>query len=148
MSSNNNIILLSVLLGLIFSACKGDGSTTSHNQSVEMTDQVPSSFMMFYDQFHRDSSFQMNHISFPLPHQGDQTPWDKETWFLHKPFNNLGDEYLRSFANFEGIISERIIHKSGLFEMNRRFAELNGAWHLIYYTVKQEQGDWKKDTLH
>ncbi len=149
MSLNNKIIFLLLAISLLFASCKADKTAAANAASeVEMTDQVPSSFMMFYDQFHRDSTFQMNRISFPLPSQADNTPWLKENWSLHRPFNNLGDEYLRSFANFSGIITERIIHKSGLFEMNRRFAELGGHWHLIHYSVKQEQGEWKNDTIN
>ncbi len=150
MLSKNKSYKILILLGLVISilpSCK-QSEQAAPTREVEINDQVPADFLNFYDRFHQDSSFQINRISFPLPQQKSGIPWDKERWILHKPFTNLGNEYLRSYANFEGIINERIIHKSGLFEMNRRFAKLSGDWHLIYYTIDQtEQSDWSEDSI-
>lgn len=146
MQLRNSYLALSVLFVVLLASCKSDKPTSSREVTID--EQVPADYLNFYDRFHQDSAFQIEHIVFPLPQMDDGTPWLKDQWILHKAFVNLGNEYLRSFANFEGIINERIIHKSGLFEMNRRFAKISNEWHLIYYTVRQTtQSDWESDTI-
>jgi ribosomal protein L20A (L18A) len=99
-------------------------------------------FEKFYEQFHVDSIFQMNHIVFPLegrPAMKDSIPvpsdfrWQKNDWVMHKTYDDMGGTFSRSFTNFNNIIIEEISDASGEFTMVRRFSKLNGVWHLIFY---------------
>lgn len=103
-----------------------------------------SDFDAFYSKFHRDSLFQIEHITFPLeglPANADSAAlnddnfrWQKEDWQMHKPFDSKNGEFEVEFSSFgEDLIIEKVIHKSGTYGMLRRFARISGEWHLIYY---------------
>lgn len=103
---------------------------------------LPEGFHEFYDQFHTDSTYQMEHITFPLAgHQpaADSSSalaphsWQAESWKLHKPFNDFGGTFTRTFTNYDGIVTEMIDGSNGAFRIVKRYAILNGEWHLIYY---------------
>jgi len=140
-------LLSLIVCFVVFISCK---NTTNSNDLVLIddivNDDIPSSFLEFHDRFHRDGQFQMSRIIFPLPGNENKTTWLEEDWKLHRPFNNIGNEYRRSYSNFGGIITERIIHESGLFEMKRRFAQVNKEWHLIHYSLKTDDIEIVVDT--
>lgn len=103
-----------------------------------------SDFDAFYSKFHRDSLFQMEHITFPLeglPANADSLAlntndfrWQKENWQMHKPFDSKEGEFDIEFSSFgQDLIIEKVMHKSGTYGMLRRFARISGEWHLIYY---------------
>ncbi|MEE9439932.1 MAG: hypothetical protein V3V14_13075 [Saprospiraceae bacterium] len=102
---------------------------------------LPSDFYSFYDNFHSDSIFQLDHILFPLQGMGANIDsagiypktWQQETWKLHRAFNNQAGTFERSFTNVNGIITEFISANGGLFSMEKRYTKLNNSWHLIYY---------------
>ncbi len=140
---------ISLFLGLcLLVACK-QANDPNRLVSVDeiINDEIPSSFLEFHNLFHNNVDFQLSRIIFPLPGNENNTKWEKEGWVQHKPFNNIGNEYRRSYSNFQDIITERIIHTSGLFEMNRRFAKIDGDWHLIFYEVKQPEVGIDVDTM-
>jgi hypothetical protein len=99
--------------------------------------------MAFYEKFHLDSTYQMSHIIFPLegyPAVTDSNQyvpkdfkWQKDKWIIHKPYNDGGGEFSRSFLNFNNIITEEISDASGQFTMVRRFSKMDNDWYLIYY---------------
>lgn len=134
-----------ILVFTLLASCKN--KPVQNVEHVNITDQIPSSFFSFYDRFHNDKAFQIERIIFPLPSKPDGSSWLKDDWVYHIPFNNIGNEYHRSYANFENIINERTLHKSGLFEMNRRFAMIQEEWHLIYYSVRNESQGWEQDSV-
>lgn len=101
-------------------------------------------FEDFYKRFHWDSTFQMSRINFPLeglPQDADSLTitnddflWQKDTWKMHRGFEDLKNDFKQEFIPFgTDIITERIIHVSGTVGMIRRFARLDGKWYLIYY---------------
>ena len=112
-------------------------------QTKEESPELPDDFQTFYDKFHTDTAFQLSHIIFPL--QGypavtdsaqyvpENFTWAKEKWILHRPFDNAGGEFKRSFLNFNDIITEEISDRSGQFKMLRRFSKMDNEWFLIYY---------------
>jgi hypothetical protein len=59
--------------------------------------------------------------------------WQKDKWIIHKPYNDGGGEFSRSFLNFNNIITEEISDASGQFTMVRRFSKMDNDWYLIYY---------------
>lgn len=100
-------------------------------------------FLTFYDRFHRDSLYQMTHIQFPLeglPSNADSTTlarqdfhWQENDWVLMKEFNTeVGFE--RTFTPLtETLIVEQIVHESGRYGLQRRWAKQGKEWYLIYY---------------
>ena len=137
----NNILLLIVLFFLVCSCKKETG------RQLQISEDIPGSFLSFYEKFHRDSFYQMEHIIFPLeglPQDSDSTfqtnnyYWSKEDWIIHGPFDDKGGTFQRSFLNIDNIILEKIFNNNRNFEMERRFAELQGEWHLIYYAAMQK----------
>ena len=47
--------------------------------------------------------------------------------------NDHNGTFERTFTNLEGIVTEKISARDGLFTMEKRYAKLDGIWHLIYY---------------
>lgn len=124
------LLCLSVCLMM---SCK---QAAPSNPPVEEIVEIPEDFVPFYQAFHSDSLYQMEHILFPLKGQSDSTQWSQADWVMHHPIDNSSGEFRRSLDNFQGIIIETITHDKGLFNMVRRFAKLGDDWHLIYYNVK------------
>lgn len=104
---------------------------------------LPADFETFYEKFHKDTAYQIAHIVFPLEgepakKEDGSAPdpnfkWQKNTWLMHKPYDDMGGTFSRSFLSFNDIVTEEIADGTGQFTMTRRFAKLDGAWHLIYY---------------
>lgn len=103
---------------------------------------LPDDFHTFYDQFHTDSLYQLDHVVFPLSgvvQEGDtiltivEKQWLKKDWKMHKPFDTHGGTFERTFTNSDGIITETIVGNGGMFSLEKRYSKLAGEWHLIYY---------------
>lgn len=116
--------------------------TTIAPEATPTESALPADFHAFYDQFLTDSLYQMSHISFPLQgikksqdttKVGEEGIWQPEDWKLHKPFNDFGGTFERSFTNDSGIVTEYITGNGGMFSLEKRYAKLAGEWHLIYY---------------
>src|SRR5690606_39402780 len=101
-------------------------------------------FDTFYMRFHRDTAYQMAHITFPLeglpPDAVNATEslesyrWQRADWQPHQLFND--PDYARTFRNKDDLmIEETLRHKSGEFGMLRRFAKMGDDWFLIYYAA-------------
>jgi len=112
---------------------------------TEQTAYNASEFQTFYDQFHKDSLFQVNHITFPLeglPPQADSLTfvkgyrWQKEDWRMQKPIDTSSGEFSKTYSNLgSDMIIEHITHETGQFGIQRRFAKIGGEWNLIYYAA-------------
>lgn len=126
--------------GLLVS-CKSDKNAAKI--SVQEQVEIAEDFLKFYEDFHTDTVFQMNHIMFPLAGQPNEVgdgftlegpfTWEKEYWVLHRPFDDMGGTFERGFDEFSGIITEIIKSRDGQFSMIRRFSKINNEWMLIYY---------------
>lgn len=112
----------------------------------EKEDKVMKDFQVFYDAFHQDTSFQMEHIIFPLegiPAGADSIIaskekyfWQKEDWVCHKPYDFENGEFSHQFIRYsDDLIAERIEHNTGSYGMLRRFAKYDDEWYLIYYAA-------------
>lgn len=125
-------------MGLLLLACKSK-KTNEQNATVEQENVVAleRGFVEFYEQFHMDSMFQLDHVLFPLTNQTDEpvTEWNKENWIIHKPFNSFDNLYKREFEVFGTIVEETIIDANGFFKMVRRYAKISDKWQLIFYKV-------------
>jgi hypothetical protein len=99
-------------------------------------------FDLFYTRFHSDSTFQMNHILFPLegvPESSDTMRyengfrWETTDWVLHHAFNPHDTAFHRQFSLLDSsLVIEKIYHKMSSMRLERRFA-FNEEWKLIYY---------------
>lgn len=132
------------ILGLLFFFTRGKmNQNTSDSESIEneVFGGIPDDFLEFYNRFHEDSIYQLDHISFPLKGfkvieevgGGETYTYVKEEWVSHKPFDDMGGTFNRSFEEFGGIVAETIVANGGQFRSVRRFAKLSGEWNLIFY---------------
>ena len=107
---------------------------------------LPADFLEFYDRFHKDSAFQMQHITFPLDgairapeSNGDSLipyRWRMNKWQLHHEYDNYNNIFTRKFIIYnQDLIIEQITGVNDLFKMERRFGKLSDGWNLIYYSV-------------
>ncbi len=149
-------LLITGLIG--FSACKNqqkpatDGAIVPE-QTLQSTAGLPQDFVDFYDKFHQDSLFQMEHIVWPL--QGDKSvqvdsfryekkniQWQQADWRMQRIDYNPND-YLRELQTLgDMMIIERIMTKSANYGVERRFAKQpDGSWALIFYSDMQERGN-------
>ncbi len=132
------IFLLTFIAGLLSTGCKNESNT------IDVSDpDIPQDFSHFYISFHSDSSFQMNHILFPLEgHPAadtsyvdpDDFKWQKETWKLHNFDHFDADQFdVNRKITDSTLITEVITDKVSGFGIKRRFAKFNDDWFLIYY---------------
>ena len=133
--------------------CKTEGNNTSDttgSSREQAKNELPRDFLDFYDKFHADSAYQVDHITWPLrgiPRIKDQSiedlenfHWKKENWELHqKPHFNNKDYVVKFDLSVPNIITEHIIMNKSNLRMMRRFARSNkGEWFLIFYTYLNE----------
>lgn len=108
--------------------------------------EIPADFLVFYTQFHSDSSFQMSHIDFPLeglPEYADSTilaegnfKWQEENWEMHKNLDARKEDFAKNLTVVsDGLIFE-FIPTGGEKKLwiERRFLKSNGDWRMIYYS--------------
>jgi hypothetical protein len=132
--------MLFLLAGL--AACQSTSEPES-GTDMQVPDELPESFAEFYERFLTDSLYQMEHILFPLqglPDKADSTTiagtdfrWQLEDWKLHRPIPANSDFAVSFRPLSETIIQENIRHESGVYAMERRYAEFDDGWYLIYY---------------
>ena len=129
---------------LMFSACvKKKGQTSEANK----TPDIPESFYSFYQKFHTDSLYQLDHISWPLEGKvwADSlgmidASWTRETWRMHQLVDFDEGEYLQELKMIGDVMVIEVIRTGlGNFGLERRFA-LQGSdeWQLIHYTGMHE----------
>ncbi len=143
------VVLFLIFTGIFYFVKK---KTVSRNAdpvtTVATTPKLPDDFHDFYNKFHTDSLFQMEHIIFPLEglkkskDSNEMIPvkWEKNEWRMHRPFNDYEGTFERSFTNMDGIITEYIRSTNGMFSLEKRYAKINGEWHLIYYRELTMEG--------
>ena len=138
--------LLSLLITL--AACTGKEEESPADVEPPKQ-QLPEGFTHFYEKFHTDSAFQMNHIQFPL--QGvpenralatDTFTFQKENWELHQAFNPSSSTFERRFQNVgQNIVIEYIYSPRLQVVMERRFQRRDSSWFLIFYKELGERQD-------
>ena len=134
-------------------SCKRNNTPAQADSVNASNTALPADFNTFYDKFHTDSVYQMEHVSWPL--QGDSSEqvdsthyakkdvfWQKETWLMHHPVNYASGDYKRQIQMLsDDLIIEFITITAGGFGIERRFArQPDGTWNLIYYSDMQERG--------
>lgn len=134
-------IILFTLITLSFYSC--DRKTSNQLTAISLED-TNKDFRTFFEKFHSDSLYQIQHVAQPLngipAMVKDESlldgsyEWSRDNWVMHKPFNNIGDEYSRSYivVDKQNVI-ENIKHNASNFGMERRFTKKDGEWYLSYY---------------
>ena len=127
--------------------CKSDTPQPSETETSLFKEEIPQDFLSFYDRFHSDLDYQMDHVIFPLSQRTDSTKWQKKDWLMHKPFDTQDGEFSRTYTHLNGIVVENIQDQKGLFRIERRFNKSNDGYDLIYYKITNafENSDFKED---
>ena len=127
-------------LALSVFSCRNQGEPAAHEQfPAQYRD-----FAGFYERFHQDSLYQMEHIVFPLeglPREADSATiasgtfrWQKDSWRMQRGFDLQNSSFEQQLIPVsEDLIIEKITHKAGGLGMQRRFARFGEEWFLIYY---------------
>lgn len=136
-------ILIVFIAGTLFFSCGQEQREAPANTTTDLA-KLPDDFKQFYQKFHSDSIYQMEHIVFPLeglPDKADASiiasgnfKWQKEDWRMQRAVDfDLSDFTRKIVPVNEVMVVEYIVHKNGQFGMERRFAKLGDEWNLIYY---------------
>ncbi len=137
----NKIFGVIVLLSCLLSACKNKKAQENHSASLSSLGD----FEAFYEKFHSDSLYQVEHVSFPLqglPTFADSAVladreyyWSKDLWVMHKKPELDTSGYEREITTFgNSVIIERLIQPVQSVFMERRFSKIGNDWYLIYYS--------------
>ena len=134
-------LLLAVFVCVCFHACQRRVSDPG-TEEIDLTPpELPADFIAFYRAFHSDSTFQTDHITFPLPGMGRDTAgrdstiyWSQQNWILHNPV--VPDDFWKVDFTMplNNTVVEYIHSANGAYWMERRFAKMSGEWYLIYYS--------------
>ena len=138
--------LLFVVLVIVFyflrkSVFQKSTPTTSQVETTE-NQELPENFVEFYNKFYSDSTYQMNHILFPLNgyaesndsvRQMQAKTWTVDDWKIHRPFNDMNGTFERYFAVDGNVISEFHESTNGMFIAEKRFTPIRNEYQLIYY---------------
>lgn len=137
-----------MILPFLLEGCRNKSADTADN-TVEETapDTLPGDFVAFFNRFHSDSQFQMDHIIFPLeglpPASGDEDTimtdryfWSRDDWKIHHHFTDPSNQFEHWYEVLDTRIIEHWIQMKGTnLVMRRRFARLDDDWFLIYYSA-------------
>ena len=142
-----NRIIIIFICSVFISCVKENKNSVESEPSFE---EEHADFISFYEKFHGDSLYQVNHIRFPLqgqPSQIDSTfdentfRWTKDEWIIHRGLDKDESEFKQSFtAPMENMIIDRIFTPDKAFVMERRFSKMGSDWYLIYFQDLQAKG--------
>lgn len=134
------IFLLVTCAAVLFVVKQINLTNEEPDKQATKSQKLPKGFLQFYDTFHQDSSFQLQHILFPL--QGHQTDslgnthpntWQPDSWKQHRPISFLGTTYQQVFEVVPGFITDIIYSEQYSLTMIRRFVETGDTYMLVYY---------------
>ncbi len=146
------ICLVLILLTL---SCKRQEKVPSPavEQRTEELKEFPAGFMDFYERFHTDSVYQIEHINFPLPglpahvdstQNYDYFRWQQKDWKMMHLLAPDEQEFQQSFyVPYDQVVIDYIYTTGGAFLMERRFAASGSDWRLIYYWELHPTGNFK-----
>ena len=135
---------LLIICPLLFISCQIQSEKQTPAGKLGTAGELPADFIEFYQRFHDDSVYQLEHIQFPLsglPANADTMEtsagtfkWKQSNWKIHKPIDSTLTGYVKSFRKFDdGVIIEIITQRQVGIGMERRFVKMDGNWQLIYY---------------
>lgn len=143
---------LSFLIVLLILAVSCENNKPSEDAAMVedaqvLSSELPEGFHDFYDQFHSDSVFQMEHIVFPLKGAAVRKDsmetlsldrvYEASAWKLHKPFKQDGG-FDRNFTVMGDLVIEQMVDQMGLYTVERRWGRVDTTWSLIYYGTSEK----------
>lgn len=142
-----------VILTLICSeSCKNKATGPAiTSEETSPVDTLPQDFVSFYDRFHTDSQYQMDHIIFPLEglpnslDDNDTIPterfyWQRDNWVKHNHFTDPSGQFEHWYEVRDDRLIEHWVKMKGTnLVMRRRFAKMDDEWFLIYYAGMRPQ---------
>ncbi len=154
-----NLLFIISAIGILWLAACRERSTAPPTSpsppplSSTPEEEVPADFAAFYRQFHADSVFQVQHISWPLPGQvtaqepdgrwkRKSTYWERSTWRFQHAVDFSTGEFKRQLRAMEDqYVVEIIAYASAPnYALERRFMRRSdGNWELVYYADMQER---------
>ena len=138
--------ILSLALFALFS-CKNLNQKSSENTRENTTENAD--FTDFYEKFHSDSLFQVEHIAWPLNGMRaveidsqsvmQKYTWQPEEWTMHRlAILNNGDYEQELTWMDNDFVSERVRLKNSSFGLERHFSRFNNSWELVFYSEMHE----------
>ena len=149
-------IIIGMALILAFQKIMNDGNETSMEVEEDnpivvdgkLTEdaEIPRDFISFYTEFHEDSLFQIEHITFPLeglPPNADTLTmqmqdfrWTKDKWRMHHLPDEKNVDMDKKWVKLgDKLIVEMIQLNETKMAMQRRFAKTSMGWALTYYAA-------------
>ena len=122
-ATNGVVCVTSGLLGYLdsfFVGCQANDGDQQANEAL-VEDNLPADFVSFYEEFHRDSSFQMDRIIWPLEgvpdNAGDRLTdrtfrWQRNEWRIMQP-TDVQSSFQREFLPLSNeLIIEKITNNT------------------------------------
>jgi len=151
-------IIIGMALILAFQKIMGDGGSTENVEKTaeenpiivdgQLTEEaeIPEDFIEFYDKFHEDSLFQIEHITFPLAgipayadsltRQMQEFRWTKDKWRMHNLPDEKNVDMDKKWVKLgDKVIVEMIQLNETKTAMQRRFVKTSMGWALTYYAA-------------
>jgi hypothetical protein len=143
------ILFILAVIGFI---CSCTQKQQNNPQSDEALKGLPEGFSEFYQKFHEDSLYQLDHILFPFQSRKYETKdmyttytWQREDWKIHKALDKNQEGFEREYMLVDSQYLKEIIYlKAGGFGLERRFAYLDTAWYLVKYNEYIQPSDEEK----
>ncbi len=146
-------MLLGAVALLLWGTCRERSAPPLPSVPEASSSDVPADFPAFYRQFHADSLFQIQHISWPLAGLTSQetahgvwekkpTYWEKASWRFQRPVDFSTGEFKQTLTALEGHFVVEVISyaQATNYALERRFMRRNdGSWELVYYADMQER---------
>ena len=124
------------LLCLLFTACSTSKKTD--NNSVKKSKSKIEDFDTFYDNFHKDLSFQKSRTKFPLGGklitEGKEYKWTPENLPLMKVkiYDVDKKTYKTSFDKTDNSFIQKVWLPNSGFKSEARFELIDKKWYLVY----------------
>jgi hypothetical protein len=143
------ILFLALVIALV--SCqeqeKAPAAEQQNSDTSEIRTEVSKEFKEFYNRYHTDSMFQIKSTHFPLegvPEDRSKTSadfkWERSDWTMHKPFDDIGGKFHRTFRPIgDNVVIEYIYSPKLNLIMERRFKKRQDGWYLIYYKALGER---------
>ena len=128
MIKNSTYALILLFTLTVLSNCHSIKSITSKTKKPEDFDQ-------FYDRFHKDSSFQVSRLKFPLGGQNQfGKPWTTSNWHLLKGkiYDVDKSKFKVDFKKTSTDFYQRVWLDASGFSSESRFKLIDGKWFLVY----------------
>jgi len=75
------LLVTAVLISILLVSCRDQPTQQNgHTHQEIITQDIPQAFLKFYMNFLSDTTFQKEHILFPLKQKADGTKWTREEW--------------------------------------------------------------------